>query len=110
MRLVVVALVLVACRKESSAPERVPPPPAPQLIVADAAIVATDARPALVELTRSIDVSVRVSSRVKNKAIQPHHLVDGDLKTAWNSRTGELVGAWVDVAITRSSDKATIEE
>src|SRR5262245_41131740 len=109
-RLLVITLVVVACRKEeSAAPERAPAKPAPQLAVADAA-VAVDARPALIDLTRSIGVTMRVSSRVKNKAILPQHLADADLKTAWNSRTGELVGAWVDVAIAYATDKATIEE
>jgi hypothetical protein len=40
-----------------------------------------------------------VSSQVQNPAIKPEHLVDGDLQTAWNSRTGDLVGAWIEVRL-----------
>jgi hypothetical protein len=52
-----------------------------------------------IELLHAIPTTVRVSSRVHNKAITPEHLVDGDLGTAWNSLTGELVGAWIEVTL-----------
>lgn len=42
---------------------------------------------------------VNVGSTVANKAIKPAHLVDGKLDTAWNSRTGDLVGAWIVVRL-----------
>ena len=42
---------------------------------------------------------VNVSSAVANDAIKPAHLVDGKLDTAWNSRTGDLVGAWLVVRL-----------
>src|SRR5580704_16817047 len=42
---------------------------------------------------------VAVSSTVDNAKITPEHLVDGDLGTAWNSRTGDLVGAWIAVRV-----------
>src|SRR5207244_7057122 len=54
-----------------------------------------------------VPVAVRVSSRVANKKILPAHLVDRDLATAWNSATGDLVGAWIDVTLPRG---AAIEE
>lgn len=38
---------------------------------------------------------VAVSSTVDNAKFVPEHLVDGDPGTAWNSRTGDLVGAWI---------------
>jgi hypothetical protein len=52
-----------------------------------------------IELLHSVAATVTVSSTVKNKAILPAHLVDRDLKTAWNSMTGELVGAWLEVSV-----------
>jgi hypothetical protein len=56
--------------------------------------------PAPIELLHSIDgTSVTVSSTVANPAHVPSHLVDGDLGTAWNSRTGDLVGTKLDVAL-----------
>ncbi|MCA9669873.1 MAG: hypothetical protein KC503_29965 [Myxococcales bacterium] len=48
------------------------------------------------ELLRHLDgVAVVVSSLVDNRRISTRELVDGDLSTAWNSRTGKLVGEWV---------------
>ena len=63
-------------------------------IAALASPVAADPPPA-VNLLTSAPSTVAVSSTVANAAILPAHLVDGDLATAWNSRTDELVGAWL---------------
>jgi hypothetical protein len=43
--------------------------------------------------------TINVGSTVANRAIKPQHLVDGKLDTAWNSRTGDLVGAWLVVRL-----------
>jgi hypothetical protein len=40
---------------------------------------------------------IAVSSTVANSRFLPEHLVDGEPGTAWNSRTGDLQGAWVEV-------------
>jgi hypothetical protein len=40
-----------------------------------------------------------VSSRVANHTDVPQNLVDGRIDTAWSSRTGQLVGAEIDVRI-----------
>jgi hypothetical protein len=61
--------------------------------------------PPLVELLHREGAHVTVSSQVDNITILPEHLVDHDLETAWNSRTGELVGAWIAVTV-----PGTIEE
>ena len=95
------ALVAVACRSDSSTP-----PPSP-VGSGSATKPALDAAPALVELLHHVPATVRVSSTVQNKQIKPEHLVDGNLDTAWNSRTGELVGAWFDITVPAG---ATIEE
>jgi hypothetical protein len=52
-----------------------------------------------VNLLTAVPTTVAVSSTVANRAILPHHLVDGDPTTAWNSRTGDLVGAWIAVRV-----------
>ena len=52
-----------------------------------------------VNLLASTPTTVAVSSTVANAAILPEHLVDGKLATAWNSRTGELAGAWIAVRV-----------
>lgn len=43
--------------------------------------------------------TLAVSSRVDNATEKPLALVDQDLDTAWSSRTGDLVGAWVALRI-----------
>jgi hypothetical protein len=53
----------------------------------------------LVNLITDAPTVVAVSSTVANAAILPAHLVDGDLGTAWNSRTGDLEGAWIGVRV-----------
>ena len=52
-----------------------------------------------VNLLTAAPVVVAVSSTVANRAIVPAHLVDGDLGTAWNSRTGQLQGAWIGARV-----------
>jgi hypothetical protein len=88
-------VVLAACKMN----EHKAPPPAPVPKPIDAAIANPDAAPALVDLFRAVPTTVTVSSTVANKAILPRHLVDRDLGTAWNSATGELVGAWILITI-----------
>jgi hypothetical protein len=57
------------------------------------------AHEALVELLHSVPATIRLSSTVANRSILPVHIADHDMTTAWNSRTGELRGAWVDLAV-----------
>ena len=95
MRWLVIACVLAACRgggddhptavprdggaRHAPAP-RQPPTPA-------------------VELLHLAGAKVAVSSTVANAKLPPTALVDGDLKTAWNSRTGDLRGAWIAIRV-----------
>jgi hypothetical protein len=48
-----------------------------------------------VDLLRALPSTVLVSSTLGNPRLGPDKLVDGDLATAWNSRTGDLVGGWI---------------
>ena len=97
MRLRELALIgvigAIACRHDKPAP---PPRPEPVLVPA---IPTADAGTPLVELLHAVPTVVRVSSQVQNAAIKPEHLVDHDLDTAWNSRTGELAGSWIQVTL-----------
>src|SRR3954470_3744232 len=52
-----------------------------------------------INLIGNVPAIVAVSSTVDNRTILPDHLVDGKLDTAWNSRTNQLVGAWVGVRL-----------
>jgi len=55
--------------------------------------------PVEIELLHATEAKVAVSSVVANSAIFPTDLVDGKLSTAWNSRTGDLAGAWLAVRV-----------
>ena len=48
-----------------------------------------------VELLHTAPSVVVVSSSVKNQTDRPEGLVDGRPETAWNSRPGDLAGAWI---------------
>lgn len=94
MRTVLALLALAACKQA-------PPQPAPAAGSGGSAVA--DARAKLVapvELLHAYASSITVSSHVMNRSIKPEHLVDKDMSTAWNSKTGELAGAWIDVRVT----------
>ncbi|HEY0252336.1 MAG TPA: hypothetical protein VGC41_12465, partial [Kofleriaceae bacterium] len=46
-----------------------------------------------------LTAQIMVSSTVANPAIKPEHLIDHDFSTAWNSRTGQLAGAWISAGV-----------
>src|SRR4051812_321727 len=102
----ILVVAIAACRKEQRAP--VPERGSAQLALApaDATIaVVTDAGGGPIDLFRAVPSTIRVSSNVKNRAIKPEHIADGNMETAWNSATGELVGAWIEISV----DGAEIE-
>lgn len=47
------------------------------------------------ELLHHTSSVVAVSSVVSNSSECLEHLIDENLETAWNSRTGDLLGAWL---------------
>lgn len=57
------------------------------------------AAPLSLDLLHAVPSTIRVSSRVRNKTILPQHIADGSMQTAWNSHTGEMVGAWIDITV-----------
>lgn len=96
---VVVALLAIACRRETEPAPR-EPAGSGRAVLTDAsapvAVAPIDAAltSQLVDLLHATHVTVAVSSVVANPAISPWDLVDGDLATAWNSRTGDNK-AWI---------------
>lgn len=76
----------------SSAAER-----APNEHEAPALAALTTSEP--IDLLRATRASLAVSSAYRDDVAQVHALVDGDLETAWNSRTGELEGAWIEARV-----------
>lgn len=62
-------------------------------------VAPADPVPQFVNLLSAVPTTVSVSSTVANADHLPEHLVDGKLATAWNSKTGELVDAWIGVRL-----------
>lgn len=62
-----------------------------------------------VELLHAAPSTVAVSSTVANPRFVPAHLVDGDPATAWNSRTGDLVGAWIAFRVPAEAHVTAVE-
>ncbi len=100
MRFAYLAMILVACKKAEPPPPPIAPPTTRDAAVAvpDAMFDASGAAQIVdVELVQLTAATVRVSSKVANPNIRPNHLVDKNLSTAWNSVTGQLVGAWIEI-------------
>ncbi|MGC4069367.1 MAG: hypothetical protein QM784_32900 [Polyangiaceae bacterium] len=49
-----------------------------------------------VNLLHEVPTRIAVSSTVKNPHDFPEYLIDNHLETAWNGRTGDLVGGWIE--------------
>ncbi len=59
-----------------------------------------------VDLLRAVRCDLAVSSVYRENPFQIGNLVDGRLETAWNSKSGDLVGSWVAV---RLPEETTVE-
>lgn len=117
MRKLLVAVVWVvavaACKKEDARP----PSPATGSAVTAAPVGSGSARgsaatlgdagvpavPVDVDLLQTIRTKVAVSSVVANPKYSPFDLFDDKLATAWNSKTGDLAGAWIAFRVPPSS-------
>ena len=111
--LFLVALVISACSgpsAPSSSPSPAPSPaPAPAPSPSPSPAPAPSSSPASpIELLSSTTTYVAVSSAYHDDATQIAHLVDGDLETAWNGRTGDLTGAFIDVRVPADADVTSI--
>ncbi|MFO0742462.1 MAG: hypothetical protein U0270_41695 [Labilithrix sp.] len=75
------------------------------------AVTAPDASalPGEVDLLHWTPAEVCVSSNVKNPRDYPQHLVDNKRETAWNSKTDDLVGAYVSFAVPAETHVKRIE-
>lgn len=98
---VAISVALVGCRGTGSSPS---PAPGTSAGAASSAVgkslgtSAADAavpREGLVNLLYFTPSKVAVSSKVANPKDFPEHLVDGKPATAWNGKTGDLVGGFV---------------
>lgn len=84
----------------------------PQIAAAPAAAPATVADPAAaapsIDLLHAVPTRVAVSSVYRDRDDQITRLFDGDPATAWNSRSGDLVGAWIEIDVPRDATVAAI--
>lgn len=98
---------------EPAPPSTAPPSTAPRLEPAqgneptettatqeDTAAASNDTAVNLLEVTES---AVAVSSVYRGHDTQVVRMLDGDPETAWNSRSGDLVGAWIEVRVPESA-------
>lgn len=107
---------VMACKKPTPTPTP-STPSQPTVTGADAAIAAAVTQPNVVvdsgvvpapngpiaapigeDLVRRLRLSVRASSNT-DPSTTADKMIDNDLATAWNSRTGDLVGAWFEVTV-----------
>lgn len=108
-------LLLWACGGSSGAE----PPPAP--VATDEAAPQADEAPTSaepaevaepeappVDLLQSVATDLAVSSAYRGQAAQLPRLVDGRLETAWNSESGDLSGAWIEVRLPASATVTSI--
>lgn len=91
------ATALAGCKPGAERPNEPTPVPAstaPALASASASTKVAKPLP-LVDLLHETAAEVAVSSNVANPRDFPEHLIDGKPETAWNGKTGDLVGGWV---------------
>ena len=61
-----------------------------------------------VDLLQSVPTRLSVSSAYRDRSRQIPLLVDGDLQTAWNSRSEDLVGSWIAVRLPPEAEVLSI--
>ncbi|MBX7192711.1 MAG: hypothetical protein K1X94_11665 [Sandaracinaceae bacterium] len=73
-----------------------------------AALAPTAAAAQDVDLLHAVGTDLAVSSTYRNQRSQADALIDGDLETAWNSRTGELTTSWIEVRVPATAHVSAI--
>lgn len=63
----------------------------------------------IVDLLRAVAANVVVSSAYRDDPMQAMHIADGDLETAWNSRSQELLQSWFEVHLPAEVQVSAIE-
>ena len=92
----------VATGAAQATPEAPPPTaPTPETppVVAEVPPTPPTADGPEVDLLHAVVTRVAVSSAYRDDSAQVSRLVDGDVETAWNSRSGDLVGAFIEVDV-----------
>jgi hypothetical protein len=110
-RVWVLAALALGCSSGSPAPTPIAPVSSTAPPPASTATPPPSSAPlvAPVDLLHAVPATITVSSAYHDDAAQIAHLADGDLSTAWNSRTGDLVGAWIEVVVPDDASVTSIE-
>src|SRR5262245_17874083 len=105
MRFTLWLVLVVACGSSAAPPASDPPPAIPARAPAPPARTPAPPPPAavpLVDLLHQPGATLAVSSVVGEPDIT-HDLVDGDLATAWRSRSGDLEDTWIAFRVPESA-------
>jgi hypothetical protein len=62
-----------------------------------------------IDLLHAVATRVRVSTALGGNVAQVERLYDGDMESAWNSQSGDLVGAFVEVQVPSDAEVTSIE-
>lgn len=97
---------------QQSAPSEPPSAPLPAPDVSPPAADPTpeasaEAEP--VDLLHAVEAEVVASSAFRDSAVQVEHLVDGELETAWNSASGDLEGAWLELQVPSEANVTALD-
>lgn len=98
-------VALLACKSKDPAPAA---PDAAQAPTASASAHAPAAA-GLDDLLHFTDARIGVSSKVDNPRDFAEHVADGRLDTAWNGKTGDLVGGWIGFRVPKETRVRVIE-
>ena len=104
------ALVCGACGSSEEQPKIEPEPEVAREPEPEAEPEAPAAPPTpVVNLLESTSTAVAVSSAYRDRASEIPKLFDGDLETAWNSKTEDLQGSWIEVRLPDDASVTAIE-
>lgn len=95
--------LLLGCGSASEAPAVTAAAlvPEPAIAPAEAPVAEVESPEALapIDLLHAVPTELGVSTVYRGHPTQAARMLDGDPETAWNSATGDLVGAWIEVRV-----------
>ena len=111
MRWLLVIALAVGCgsSEEQPSPEPTPEPTPPGPVVQDEEPETPEPETPPVDLLAHAGTDIAVSSAYRDREGEIPKLFDGDLETAWNSKTEDLQGAWIEVRVPEDASVTSIE-
>lgn len=104
-------LALLGCGSSETAEETPTPEPTPPGPVVNEEPETPPEPPQSppVNLLEAAGIDIAVSSAYRDRESEIPKLFDGDLETAWNSKTDDLQGAWIDVRVPDDASVTSID-